>query len=84
MMAIILKQHGIGIICGIYLFVQGLYIYADPIEYKTGFTLSGVGNTVMTYNYTEIDNTFTYILGLMFIGVSIVIMYYEALGIAKK
>jgi len=77
------KEHGIGIIMGIYLFVLGILSYTDPLEYKVGMVFSGTNQSIVTYTNTEIGGTWIGLIGLVLIGISIVVMYKEALSIGK-
>jgi len=82
-LAYLTKQHGIGLIAGLELFVTGLFLYTDPLELKTGLTFSGVNQSIVTYDYAVIDGTLTGVLGLVVIGISIVVLYHEGLAIWK-
>jgi len=81
LIAFVTKRHEIGLISGLYLFVVGLIQFADPLAYKTGLTFSGVNQSIVTYNYTSIADLWINMIGILFIGLSILIMYLEVRNI---
>jgi hypothetical protein len=68
-----------GAIAGMWLLVLGLFIIVDGIQTESGITIDDTGDTT-SYEYQFIDvtlpySTYSIVWGIVFIGISIYILY---------
>ena len=80
----ITNYYPLGLIGGLFILVVGIFIFTDIISYKTGVTFSGSSNEVMVYDYTSIDPNLNGLIGFIFVGISFIVLWKSAKGIAKK